>query len=142
MDETKRNFIVGIIVSACISSLISLTSIWQLFIIAGIVGGLINKTVKYGAFSGALGVFIQWGLYIIDGLLFKSVYGVLDIFGSFIIGVGYGWLILILIIFLGFIIGGIGGTIGSSGRIITEYYSEKRKNPESSTKITSKISNS
>ncbi|MBD3212356.1 MAG: hypothetical protein GF311_07095 [Candidatus Lokiarchaeota archaeon] len=139
MDETKWNFIVGILVSSCASSLISLTSIWQIFIIAGIVGGLINKTVKYGTLSGALGVLIQWGLYIIDGLVFKSVYGVFDIFGSFIIGVGYGWLILILVLFLGFIIGGIGGIIGSSGRIITEYYFENRNNPKSSAEITSKI---
>ncbi|TFF99921.1 MAG: hypothetical protein EU541_03700 [Promethearchaeota archaeon] len=126
MEIEKRNLLIGTLIALILAALLSLIPLWQLVFIAGFLGGLINKKVLYGALSGALGVGSFWILYIIDGIFFKGLYNLFDIFGRLLIGSGFGWLILLLIILLGILFGFLGGTLGSSGRNLFMQYYNKR----------------
>jgi len=130
MDEDKRNLIIGILLTLVLSSLLSLIPVWQLIFLASLVGGIINRKILYGALSGAIGVGLFWILYIIDGVFYKGLYNLFDIFGALILGSGMGWMILLLIILLGFIFGFLGGTLGSSGGNIFLNYYNKQSSPE------------
>jgi len=127
MDTEKRNFLIGTLISLALSSLLSLIPIWQLIFIAAFAGGIVNRKVKFGALSGALGVAIFWLLYVIDGVFFNGLYNLFDIFGTLIIGSGFGWLILLIIVVIGFLFGLLGGSIGSSGaNLFLHFYDKKR----------------
>ncbi len=121
MDIENLNLLIGFLVSLILSSLLSLIPVWQLIFIAGIMGGIINRKIFYGGLSGGLGVGVYWTLYVIDGIFFKGLYNLFDIFGSFLISSGFGWLILIIIVMLGTLFGFLGGILGSSGRGLVEY---------------------
>ena len=130
MNQDKRNLIIGTLVTLGLSSLLSLIPLWQLIFLAGIVGGFINRKILYGALSGAIGVGIFWILYIIDGVFYKGLFNLFDIFGALIIGSGMGWIILLLIILLGFVFGFLGGSLGSSGGNLFLYYYNKQSSSE------------
>lgn len=126
MESHKRNFLIGTLISLCLASLLSLIPVWQLIFIAGVAGGIINRKMKYGALSGALGIGIFWILYVINGIFFKGLYNLFNIFGELLLGSGLGWLILLLIILLGFLFGFLGGILGTTGtNLFLSFYSKK-----------------
>lgn len=102
-------------------------SVWQLVIIPGIIAGLFNKSMKRAIFSGLFGVLFAWLIYIIYGLIVRNVYKILDQFGSLIIGSGYAWLLLILIIIFGAIFGALGGGLGNGLLFLYKFYFEKKE---------------
>ncbi|UCC18753.1 MAG: hypothetical protein JSV62_11680 [Promethearchaeota archaeon] len=118
LDREMQIFILSIIVALVLASLLILIPIWQLIILAGIGAGILNKTMKKGTLSGAIGVFIYWLIYTIHGMITKNTYVLLDQFGALIIGPGFGWLLLILILLLGTLFGALGGAIGSGAMIL------------------------
>ncbi|MFW9827853.1 MAG: hypothetical protein ACFFEY_09690 [Candidatus Thorarchaeota archaeon] len=133
MNIKKENqiFVLSIIISTVIASLLSLIPIWQLVILAGIAAGVINKKIRRGTLSGAAGVLIFWTIYVIHGMITRNTYTLLDRFGALIIGSGFGWLLLILILLLGILFGALGGAIGSGAMILirprfSEFLSQKR----------------
>jgi hypothetical protein len=138
METEKRNLFIGTTISLILSALLSLIPIWQLIFLAGFIGGVINRRIIFGAISGAVGVGGFWILYIIDGLFFQGLYNLFDIFGSIILGSGFGWLILLIIIIMGLIFGLLGGTLGSAGgNIVLELY-ERQKISDREVKESSK----
>ena len=141
METEKRNLFIGTAASLILSALLSLIPIWQLIFLAGFVGGLINRRIIFGAISGAVGVGGFWILYIIDGLFFQGLYNLFDIFGSIILGSGFGWLTLLIIIIMGLIFGLLGGTLGSAGgNIVIDLY-ERQKISDREIKESSKPKN-
>lgn len=133
MNIKKENqiFILSTIISTLFASLLSLIPIWQLIILAGIAAGVINKKIRRGTLSGAAGVLIFWIIYLIHGMITRNTYTLLDQFGALIIGSGFGWLLLILILLLGTLFGALGGAIGSGAMILIrprflEFLSQKR----------------
>ncbi|MFW9875765.1 MAG: hypothetical protein ACFFG0_21895 [Candidatus Thorarchaeota archaeon] len=118
LDKENQIFILSIVVAIIFASLLSLIPIWQLIILAGIAAGIFNKTMKKGTLSGAAGVLIFWIIYTVHGIITKNTYILLDQFGALIIGPGFGWLLLILILLLGTLFGALGGAIGSGAMIL------------------------
>lgn len=138
METEKRNLLIGTMISLILSALLSLVPIWQLIFIAGFVGGVINRKIIFGAISGAVGVGSFWVLYVIDGLFFRGLYNLFDIFGSILIGSGFGWLIVLIIIIMGLLFGLLGGTLGSTGgNLVLDLY-ERRKISNQEQKLSSK----
>ncbi|MFX1463204.1 MAG: hypothetical protein ACFFBF_09140 [Promethearchaeota archaeon] len=114
-----RNFLISFIIVALITYALTYAEIWQLIIIPGIVGGLFNKTMRRGIYCGALGIFIVWISYLIYLMVAKNFYTNLDQFAGLIFGeLGYGAIILILIILFGILFGALGGAIGSGIMIL------------------------
>ncbi len=119
ISPETRNFLISFIITAIITFILTYVPIWQLIIIPGIVGGLLNKTMRCGIYSGVLGVSIVWLFYMIYKMIAKDAYTHLDQFAGLIFGgLGYGWIIFILILLLGVLFGALGGAIGSGVMIL------------------------
>jgi hypothetical protein len=118
IKKENQIFILSIIISTVVASLLSLIPIWQLIILAGIAAGVLNKKIRRGTLSGAAGVLIFWTIYVIHGMITRNTYTLLDQFGALIIGPGYGWLFVLLILLLGTLFGALGGAIGSGAMIL------------------------
>ncbi len=113
MESETQKFLGSIVIAAIIAWLLTMIEVWHLVIIAGIVAGLFNATMKKGIIGGALGVCILWTLFIVYEIITVGAYFVMDQFGGLLIDAGFGWLIMILIILLGTLFGALGGGIGS-----------------------------
>jgi hypothetical protein len=108
--------------------LTTLIPIWQFVIIPGILVGIYNKRFRLAILSGLIGVTAAWNTYILFGIAYNNVYLTLDQFGALLIGSGYGWLIVLLIILFGALFGLLGGGIGNLTLQICKFYLSKRKN--------------
>lgn len=126
MELEKRNFYISIIIALCLTMILTTIPVWQLVIIPGIITGLFNKSMKRAVVSGLIGVLLGWSIYIIHGLITRNTYTILDQFGSLMIGSGFGWLLLILIILFGAIFGALGGGIGNGLLVVYKFYFEKK----------------
>ncbi len=114
INPETRNFLISFIITGLLTFALTYLEIWQLMIIPGIIGGLFNKTMRRGIYCGALGVSLVWIFYLIYLIAANNFYTNLDQFAGLIFGgLGYGSIILILIILFGILFGALGGAIGS-----------------------------
>ncbi len=119
INPDTRNFLISFIITGLLTFALIYAEIWQLIIIPGIIGGLFNKTMRRGIYCGALGVSLVWIFYLIYLMTSKNFYTNLDQFAGLIFGgLGYGSVILILIILFGILFGALGGAIGSGIMIL------------------------
>ena len=82
--------------------------------------------MRRGIYSGVLGVSIVWLFYMIYKMSMNNAYTNLDQFAGLIFGgLGYGWVIFILILLLGILFGALGGAIGSGIMILLRPQLEK-----------------
>jgi len=116
LEKTNRYApLIGLILSFVIAFVFTYTSFWYLALIAGIIGGLFNPRIKWGAISCLLGTALAWTVYIIV----KDIWLLLDQVGEIVIGdSGMGIIIAILVILLGGLFGALGGSIGSEIRVL------------------------
>ena len=126
MKIEDKFFFLSILFAVCIAYLVSLTSIWQLIIIAGIGAGILNKKMWKGTISGAIGVFLYYLIYALIGMIARNAYSLLDQFGAIVVGAGFGWLILLIILLVGTLFGALGGAIGNGLLVLIKPLVEKR----------------
>jgi hypothetical protein len=139
ISSENRNFLISFIVTAIITFLLTYIPVWQLIIIPGIIGGLLNKTMRRGIYCGVLGVSIVWFFYMIYKMGTNNAYTNLDQFAGLIFGgLGYGWVIFILILLLGILLGALGGAIGSGIMILLKPYIQKGPDKKVESKNSSK----
>ncbi|NHJ84412.1 MAG: hypothetical protein FK734_03065 [Asgard group archaeon] len=101
--------------------------IWQLSLIAGIIGGAFYLKFKQGALAGTIGVGLGWSLYIIIKVSTTNLETLIDQIGGIILGsMGFGWLFIVAIILMGFVFGALGGTIGSGIRKLIHQISNNK----------------
>ena len=83
--------------------------------------------MKRGIYSGALGVSIVWAIYMIYAMITRNAYANLDQFAGLIFGdVGFGWLLIIIILLFGTLFGALGGGIGSGIAIMIKLRCESK----------------
>ncbi|TXT58877.1 MAG: membrane protein of unknown function [Promethearchaeota archaeon] len=128
MDIEMRNFLISILVGIFTSWALLLIPIWQLIILAGILAGVLNSTLKKGILAGAIAVGLFWLIYMIIGFVSINAYTMLDQFGGLLIGSGFGWLIFIIVLLMGILFGALGGGIGSAMMMLVRERSETDKN--------------
>ena len=115
LDVNKRNYLLAILIATIIAYALTYIEIWQLVLIPGIIAGIINyKKPRKGIYSGAIAVFLAWIIYTSIAMITKNTYVLVDQFsGEIFGGLGYGWIVLILIYLLGILFGALGGALGS-----------------------------
>jgi hypothetical protein len=88
---------------------------WPLTLIAAMIGGIFCIEMRWGAFSGIIGVWFAWLIH----FLLNPATKLADQLGNLIFGSsGIGGLILIFIFLIGGIFGLLGGSIGSGIRML------------------------
>jgi hypothetical protein len=138
-DPEDIVFYISIFTAIVLAYFLAYIEYWQFIIIAGILPGMLNKKMKRGIYSGAIGVTIVWLLYMVYAMVFKNAYTNIDQFAGLIFGdTGYGWIVIILILLLGMLFGALGGSIGSGITILISLRSETRESEVSSSKLTEK----
>ncbi len=120
VEDEKKIFYRSILVAAILAGILCIIPIWQLVIIAGVIAGNFHKEIKRGAKSGAAGVVIFWAIFITYKIITINAYVLLDQFGALLISEYFGWLILLIIILMGAVLGALGGAIGSEARILMD----------------------
>ena len=106
--------------------LFTLIPVWQLIVIPGIVAGFFNKQLRYAVLSGLTGITISWLIYMTISLVMRNSYAILEQIGELIVGSGFGWLIFLIILMIGLIMGALGGGIGYSISILLKPYIEQK----------------
>lgn len=125
-----RNLILGILVAGLLAWALSYAMIWQLVIIAGLAGGLLNTSFRRGSLSGTIGIGLSWlGMMIYD-LVASNTYILLEQFGGLLGLDGMGYIIFIVILLIGIIFGALGGAIGGSLRMLISEIVAEKKNPK------------
>ncbi|MHA1194960.1 MAG: hypothetical protein ACTSRH_11750 [Promethearchaeota archaeon] len=128
MEIKYREVLIGFLISLCLTSILTVIPVWQLVIIPGIIVGLVIKRIKIAALSSGLGILVSWLIYALFGLISHNLYIILEVFGTLLLGPGFGWLIIILILVLGFIFGLLGALIGNlSYRVFQERSVKKER---------------
>ena len=126
MKKTYKYFIYTTIGALCLTMLLTLIPVWQLIMIPGIVAGFFNKRLRYAVLSGLTGVTISWLIYMISSLALRNTYAILEQIGELMIGSGFGWLIFLIILIIGLVMGALGGGIGFSISILLKPYMEQK----------------
>lgn len=128
LKAEDRDLLIGIIAAGLLAWALSYTMIWQLVIIAGLTGGLLNNSFRRGSLSGTIGIGFSWLVMMIYDLVASNTYVLLDQFGGLLGLSGMGYIIFIVVLLIGIIFGALGGAIGGSLRmIISDIVAEKKK---------------
>ncbi len=123
-------FLLSILIVMAITYALTFVEYWQLIVIPGLVAGVLNKDTKRGARSGAIGVFIVWFIYIIYAIATRGTYIYLDQFAGLIFGsLGYGWILIVIVLVLGIILGALSGFIGGAIVKISKMKKDRTKEP-------------
>ncbi|MFX0152203.1 MAG: hypothetical protein ACFFAJ_15560 [Candidatus Hodarchaeota archaeon] len=105
----------AIIVTCALELIFLMVPLWPLTLLAAIIGGNFCIEMKWGAFSGLIGICFAWFIY----FLLNPITKLADQLGSLIIGSsGMGGPILLFIFLIGGVLGLLGGSIGSGIRMI------------------------
>jgi hypothetical protein len=111
MEKKYKYFIYTTIGALCLTMLFTLIPVWQLIVIPGIVAGFFNKQLRYAVLSGLAGVTISWSIYMTISIALRNTYVILEQIGDLMIGSGFGWLIFLIILIIGIVIGALGGVL-------------------------------
>ena len=105
---------VAFLVAFVLALLLLLTRTWQLAFLAGFVGGMLARP-RRGFVIGTLGVGLAWAGYLVYLFAFTPAQALaslfLDILGA---GAGAWWLLPLLTVVLGLLVGGVGGLVGQT----------------------------
>lgn len=127
MKPQNEELFIGISVSFIIASILSIIPVWQLIIIPGVIVGALSRTLKQASFTSGIGTLLAWSYYTISGLVLKNTYLIFDQFGALIIGFGYGWIFVLVILLMGLAFGIIGGALGYLIKTQIKHYQAKNK---------------
>ena len=107
--------------------LATLSPIWQLMLLGGIVSGITANTKKIHILSSTIGTFCGWFTYIILKIVRNQSYQTLDQIGQIIIGSsGRGWIFLILILGVGTLLGYVSSVLSYNVKTMIQ----ERKKPK------------
>jgi len=113
----------AIAVSFLMALLFTLTPLWQLSVLAGILGGLLVSKMKCGAFSGFVGTALAWTVYVLIEVISNQTNVLFDNLGGLIAGTtGLAFWLLLIVILVGGLLGMLGGIMGAGIRALVLPY--------------------
>ncbi len=95
--------------------LLLLTGTWQLAYLAGFLVGILSLRARRALLLGALGVSTAWAAYLVYVFVAGQGLQLANLVGE-VLGVGSGswWLLTLLTLVLGILLGAVGGLTGST----------------------------
>jgi hypothetical protein len=101
--------------------LFALTPLWQLALVAGAIGGLLSRRMKWGAIAGCVGTALGWLTYMgINFLTTQSLMLLGQVAGIIFGSISMVGILVLLVTLIGALFGTLGGSIGSGVRILFE----------------------
>jgi hypothetical protein len=127
--EKKQSLLIGFLV--CLGLGVSLQLLgfiwsyaWILMVAAGFMGGFLIKSSGLGFLAGFLGVLGSWLIYFIIYMFQGPFFEFSNLIAS-ILGIGdLGFVVIILALIIGGVIGGLGGLNGHLVAVLTFKYNK------------------
>ncbi|MHA1278422.1 MAG: hypothetical protein ACTSQI_16680 [Candidatus Helarchaeota archaeon] len=112
-----QSFLVSLLMTMLAAGLIQLlgmvwSSAWILMVIAGFFGGFLIKKGGRGFLVGFLGVILAWTMYFLMFMLISPLYQFANILAGLFGLTGMGFVVIILALIIGGLVGGFGGLNG------------------------------
>ncbi|NHK32808.1 MAG: hypothetical protein FK730_15770 [Asgard group archaeon] len=131
LDMEKMERIIqlfGIMLCFMIAFGLAYTQIWPLAFLAAIIGGAFFTEMKKGVLVGTICVGLGWTIYVIIQIVSSNVMTLINqVIGIIIGNESLGWIIVVAIVVIAFIIGALGGTLGSAIRKLIQNMIIKKK---------------
>jgi hypothetical protein len=108
------NFLILILVTTVIAIVLQLGGAWVTMLIAGALGALFTRRHRTAFFAGFIGVAIAWTVIFIYLSLTAQAMAIAEFFIGLLGLSGMGWLVIVISILLGALLGGFGGLLGRS----------------------------
>ena len=120
---TKYQVPIAVVVAFLMALLFTLTPLWQLSILAGVLGGLFVSKMKCGAFSGFVGTALAWSLYVIIEVISNQTQLLFGNLSGLLAGTDrLGPILILVVILVGGLLGMLGGIIGAGIRALVLPY--------------------
>jgi len=118
----------GIIIGLALAFGFAYAPVWPLAIIAALISGLFVKKMWHGCLIGLASVGVAWSTYAIIALNTTRVSILMDQLGQVIIGsTNSGWILVLIVALVGFILGALGGSMGSGIRKLIDIQRNNNK---------------
>ena len=108
------NFPTLVLVITVIAIVLQLSGVWMTMLIAGALGALLARRHRTSFFAGFIGVAIAWSAIFIYLSLTTQALAIAEFFIGLLGLSGLGWLVIVISIILGALLGGFGGLLGRS----------------------------
>ncbi|RDE12290.1 MAG: hypothetical protein C4K47_08380 [Candidatus Thorarchaeota archaeon] len=122
-------FIPALIIVVVLAIALELSGAWITMIIAGVFGGLFTRKTSRAFLAGFLGVGLGWGLLLFYLSLTAEAMAIANIFIGLLGLSGMGWLVIVVSVLIGALLGGFGGLLGRSLVEFIDDLSSKRPVP-------------
>lgn len=123
IDESipKLPFVLVIVCVLILGVLFQLTGLWILMLLAGGIGALFCRSLKRAFIAGFLGVGLAWAILFGYLILTAQALAIADFFIALLGLSGFGWLVIVISIMIGALLGGFGAVLV---RAIVEFVDE------------------
>lgn len=108
------NFLILVLVITVIAIVLQLSGAWVTMLIAGALGALFARRHRTAFFAGFIGVAIAWTAIFVYLSLTTQALVIAEFFIGLLGLLGMGWLVIVISILLGALLGGFGGLLGRS----------------------------
>ena len=103
-----------VLVIAVIAIVLQLSGAWVTMILAGALGALLTRRHRTAFFAGFISVAIAWTAIFVYLTLTTQALAIAEFFIGLLGLSGLGWLVIVISILLGALLGGFGGLLGRS----------------------------
>ena len=108
------NFPTLVLVLTMIALALQLSGAWVIMIIAGALGALLTRRHRTAFFGGFISVAIAWTAIFVYLSLTAQAMAIAEFFIGLLGLSGLGWLVIVISVLLGALLGGFGGLLGRS----------------------------
>ncbi|MBS3794916.1 MAG: hypothetical protein KGY80_08465 [Candidatus Thorarchaeota archaeon] len=113
IDESvpELPFVVVVVCVLILGVLLQLTGLWVMMLLAGGIGALFCRSLKRAFAAGFLGVGMAWAILFAYLILTAQALAIADFFITLLGLSGLGWLVIVISIIIGALLGGFGAAL-------------------------------
>ncbi len=108
------NFPTLVLVITVIAIILQFSGAWVTMLIVGALGALLTRRHRTAFFGGFIGVAIAWTVIFVYLSLTTQAMAIAEFFIGLLGRSGLGWLVIVISVLLGALLGGFGGLLGRS----------------------------